>query len=572
MLAVDQQPGNISLSRNQIIWKLMAADSGGNPYTAIGVRSEVRTSGFFSIGTGDTLIVNYTEPDDSQTSITFTGAVNPSTELEIPSDEGQYTNFTEYYQAVADKIAAHHLIGPHFKLYTVFNGTGQSLWIEALEINNDWAVTFDITGLSNPSFSVHHYTTFTPTTLPDNHKVLLDIFLEENLYQSDYYKAASLEAKIDSDGNVVFDIQDILHAELKTLIGEPFVPTNNGTGPFKADVLRKYYVRYREEHDSIINATWTVSSTKKVLCGGVDQGYFSEVSFFDSLNAENSLLTWYPDGKTVSPDQPEHLAWFNYTGGVKQVVVELKTYTADSTTPTTEYKYTRAPILSVEDCEVLIVPLGYTQLGIGNTDVVKYSIQLVDASSDYTGGNTTYLSQIRNYYVDRYYYLEKRFLTYFNSFCVPETLRCVGELTKDLEVSRETSQKILTSVYQPTDKEVFQHNQQWSNPLTYRSGYLRKQEVEALQELLIFNEVYEIVDDTYFALHITDTKYRVTETRRFLHTIQFKAIKSLMPVSYYRKDPIVPTGSPDTNEFSTVLGDNAGNVLVDGAGNALGIP
>lgn len=572
MITVVSQPGNISLSRNEIILKLMAADSGGDVYAATGVRSEVRTTGFFEIPAGETLTVDYTEPDGATTSLTFTGALNPSTELEIPSDINQYINYTQYYQAVADKIAAHPQIGPYFHLYTVFNsGAGQSLWVESLEISNDWNVSFDITGLTNPNFAKYQYDTVVATTLPANHKILLDLFVEQTYLGGDFEEVVTLEGKIDTDGNVTFDLQDILHAEVLKAMGNLVPPAFDLNTPFIADNLRRYYYRYREDYDGITPVQWTTGALKYVMCGGVEQGYFAGNDFFNTLNNDNSLLTWYPSGKNVSADQPEFIAFYNHLGADKEVLIQYKYYTAESATPEIRFAYDLLN-LTVKSGETLVLPVGFSQLGLSDTSIVKYTVQCVDKASPYDSGNPTFVSELRSFYVDHSYYLEKRYLLYYNSFCLPEVLRCVGYQTKDLRVERENGRKTLPAGYGVSDHELFQYDEEWSNPLTFRSGYLSKNEVDALQELLIYNKVFEVDADGYVRLHLIDNRYKVTETRQFLHTISFRAIASVYPVNYQSDFVASPLEfASEESDYPEVLGDDSGHILIDDTGAALGI-
>ena len=78
----------------------------------------------------------------------------------------------------------------------------------------------------------------------------------------------------------------------------------------------------------------------------------------------------------------------------------------------------------------------------------------------------------------------------------------------------------------------FQYAQDFENIFTYRTGYKSRIEIEALQEMLIENQAYEIFQSGYVPLFITDKKFDITECLQFLHALQFKAVRSLKRINY----------------------------------------
>lgn len=521
MISIVQQPGDISLSRNPMIVEFLATDGSGNLYSSQGVRSELRESGTVGIKDGETLIVNWTEPNGADNSITFTAKDNPTLETEIPTKltPGIGVSVSDYWEATAEAIAAHPDIDPIFSVFHIVNtvGSSYSLWIEVKEISDDWTLTMDDSGIVIASTSVFNYSTSTGSTAPDNYKILLDVIFEESYLSNDFCRISKIELPLNDDSRAFIDLGPIIHNAVKDALPELGVPEFSSNTPYRNDVYRRYYFRYREKYDGDAE-DWANSVKKRALCGGIAQNLFANYDLFQNLKATNSLLTYYPNGKMVSEDQPEWIAWYNYDDASHQVLLQVTTWTADSDTSSVIYRLDGNGV-TVNPMEVIELPVGFTQLSLGSS-VVKYQIQVID-QADYPGTITT-LSQSRTFYVDRLPYKEKRYIMYINSFCVPETVRCLGDFKDELNISRQIMFRPLPPDYSEAAAQVWQYDQDYINRFTYRTGYLSRIEIDTLQELLIYNDAYEVFSEGYIRLHITNNRHDIYDTSEFLlaHTIQ----------------------------------------------------
>lgn len=372
---------------------------------------------------------------------------------------------------------------------------------------------------------------------PGDYKILLDIYFEPTYLSGSFESIVSLDLYIDSASEVIVDISSILHAALEEALPELQIPAFDAAVPFKADILRQFYFRYRESFEGV-SEVWTDSTNRLVLCGGISQALFAAGDFFGSLNELNSLLSWYPLSKTVSADQPEWLAWFNHTGSTNEIALQVFQYSADSSLPTSTFAFSESTLNATPN-EVVLIPCGPTQLGV-SSNTLKYVVRVVDQANT----NIT-LSQKKNFYIDRLQYRSSRFVMYLNSFHLPETLRCVGVFELALEISRQDRRRVLTDGYSPTSPETFQYDQSYQQVFTYRSGYLSKKEVESLQELLIYNKIYEVSSLGSIPLHLNEKKFRITTTGDILSSLQFKAIRSQRQLSFGLDYQLLQPGSPD---------------------------
>ncbi len=502
-LVIQQIPGAISLSRNDIIVEIIAQDASGDPYGPAGAKSVWEMNGG-PVTNGETITLSYTNEDSILTEITFTAVASPSTDTEVQ----QYVSglITDHYNEVLNKIAAHPSFSP-FMTFTGEYGLTFDLVAQADSTNSNIVVSWDVTGVANASGSTD--TAATGSTAPSGYEIVVEVFFEDTYESGTYELRATLESSHGEDGKVYFNLMNVLNDELRKSLPELMIPAFSDTDPIIHDTLRRFYIRYRENWDGITapDNAWIVDTAKLLLCGGVAKNIFADYNFFDSLDENNSLLSWYPSGKTINPDQKEWIAWYNYTGGTANVHLRVTTIDTATGAENTLDFFDLTP-LAVDANQVGLFPVGKEQLGIIG-DIQIYSVEVYESGVQSPGPR----SQQRTFNVDYNYYAQNRYLMYLNGFCCPETLRCIGEHTTNLEITRMQSEHVLAPDYSAAFDEVIQHGQDFTNYFTYRTGYLREVDMHALQELLIYNQFYEIYESGYISLKLKDRKFFISETR-----------------------------------------------------------
>lgn len=543
------EPVEIVLARNPAVLHLRSAQTvGGALYSALGVSASMSILVTDRFAAGETITVDYDEPDGTSESIEFTaaGSYDPATD-EIPDDTWAGTD-SEYWIEVATIINSHPRIAPFFTCDPVTVMGSLYIKVLARDTSAAWYVTLSNTG----GFSVATDAGSSDAT-PDNYRVLAEVFFEKTYNIGDYERVAQLEAIPATDtGWTYFDISSILAAHCRSNRSEPLVPAFGTDALALADNLRRYYIRYTEDYGSPSETQeWQYTDIKYVMDGGVSQAVHAEAGYFGYLSEKSvsdAFLTWMPDGKTIGESQPEYLAWYNYTGSDKTVTLEVVRYDVDTGAPkATLYAYEFD--LTARAYETILFPVSPDILAADlstsfATDVYKLVLRVVDASSDYEGGDPTYLSEQRTYYIDRQYYEPTRYVQYLNSFGVPECWRCTGDWTKKLAVKRELATKSLAPGYNSLASDNFQYGRTFTPGLIYRTGYLRKGEAEVLQELLLAGECYDVEAAGYIPLLITSTSFDVTGTRETLHSYQLNAQPRLDMKNFSKKQ--VTAGSADS--------------------------
>lgn len=373
---------------------------------------------------------------------------------------------------------------------------------------------------------------YTPTNLPDNYQLNVKVFFEKTYNSGTFTEIAHTESIPDENGLVPVDLQHILHkAYLESLVVDP-LPSVNTTSPYIANNLRKYYLEYAEESGNpVVTDSYTTLPTKAIIAGGIDQEVFANNDYLSLIDDTNSFLTWYPNYKKIGIDQPEYLTWYNYTGAQKGVLLEIVGYTENSTLSTI-FLFDNSGGFTAEANECVVFPINYLIGSLNASVVQKFTIRVVDGTSAYDSGSPVYLSPLRTYYVDYDYHDTVKTLLYLNSFFLPETQRMTGECKKDLQVSRQISKRTLGANYNALNKQVEQFDFDWGNVFTYRTGNIRKNEVDVLQELLIYNSSYEITEKGYRPLLIDGKRYEIYNSLEFLHNLEFSAVRALNSVNY----------------------------------------
>jgi len=524
-LTIETQPAAIALSRNPMRFQIVALDDSSERYGTTGARAWMQ----FDVETGmpdtNTVTLEWTEPSGLASAITFTAVQLPDIITEIPADHEEYATFDEYLLAIAAVFNAHPAVVPFFIAF-VDEATNR-VYIESRSDSTDWTVEF--TGSPGASITLGD-SAATSNTPPEGYAVVLDVFVERDYASGEYVHAASLTAAPNQDSEAWFDISGILHEEGLIGLPDPPLPVWGTDAPYLAPTLRNYYVRIVELNGA--ETTSELTDIKQYMLGGIAQNLFADYDFFTAMGEANSLLTWRPDARDVAVNSPEYLAWFNYTGDVAEVKLEFSFRTPSATE--TEYIYTNHGT-DVPENGILIFPVGLQtmldKLAIENDAILFYQVRVLTNDSD-PEGTVTPLSQAQGYYVDRRYYEDVRFLQYLNGFWLPETVRCTGHFAQSLQVQREDSERILSPDYTSTTAEQFQYTEDWQQYFTYHTGYMRRFDLDALQELLIFGRAFEVYETGYIPLKLRGSSWKIHETGENLYTAQIETMPALRSLNY----------------------------------------
>jgi hypothetical protein len=350
---------------------------------------------------------------------------------------------------------------------------------------------------------------YSSNTIPDGYVVTIKLYFEKTYDSGTFEIVATSKIRPDANGQVEIDLAQILDNETQATFPGPPIPAFDQDEPYVLPTYKNYYITYQEDYVDFAGSP-TTAPIKAVLYGGL----YQEADFFDAASSTNSLVGDYdiPGGKTVGPDQPEFVSWYNYTGDIKRVYIEVESVDEDGTVAISAHY--SANTIDVQPDQVITFPIGPNTLGLSATRMA-YTVQVVEQTSDIR------FSEARKYKIDVDYRRYSRYLMYLNIFGAPETLRCTGAFTEGIDMERR-----IAAVLQNNTTILRYAKQQYSADFeqlfTYRTGYLEMEEINALKDLLIHNQVYEVSADGFTAILINTNSFSYTESD-FLFSLQFAA-------------------------------------------------
>jgi hypothetical protein len=112
-----------------------------------------------------------------------------------------------------------------------------------------------------------------------------------------------------------------------------------------------------------------------------------------------------------------------------------------------------------------------------------------------------------------------------------------------VEVSRQLSEQVLAPDYVSDISQRYQYDYSIEQYFTYRTGFLSLAEMEALQELMAYNEIYEVDSNGYIPLLLEEDSFQITETRQQLHSLTLPMRPRLQPISYSGNVDIAVAGT-----------------------------
>lgn len=535
MIALLQLPSYVTLARNQNLALFRVTDPDGRAYGPRGAEARITVDTASSPGLtdGDTITLEYTSfPGAAPVTIVFTGSAAVGAN-NLPLLAG--TVDAPYMISVISKIAAHPQVAPFFTIdFPATTGTEYAIALVANDTLEDWAPTFAVVG---PSGWTVADTAALPDNTPDNHRVIVELFWEVGYLGGGFRRVAAMQPAYDRQGLVWLHLQDLFTAQWQATQATVPIPQDI-TQPTRADNLRRYYLRYTEASGNPLEYDeFQSSAVQMVMWGGVGNRYWSAGNPLDGLTDIASLLHYYPSGKPVAPRQPEWLAWYNYTGEVVTLQLELVATANDNTDEAPIILYPTTP-LTLQPGETALFPAGPQAVQVDTATVRKYTLTVQKNTGDT-------LSEPRTYWIDNLYHEDMRILQYLNSFGIPETLRCTGRLSHNLKIDRGDTRRNLDVGYFGPSRERIQWDFEGEPVYTYRSGYLPPQAVRALQELMLYNEVWEaITPGNWRAMHVLNRSMPLPETGQVLNAVEIQATPSISMGNY---DPTDIGGAYDWN-------------------------
>lgn len=369
-------------------------------------------------------------------------------------------------------------------------------------------------------------TNFDPASLPVNYRFVYRLLMEKNYMANDFELVSEHSTEPSSNGQVLFDVSELMEDAILNQFPEPPVPEFNGDFAYINTGFRRYKIEWAERLGQPPETQPFEESTIFVAyLGGISDELFSKGDFFEAVDGSNSFLSWWPNRKRLGKNQPEYLSWFNYTGAPQSVNLAIEVFRDGQ--KVIEEIVTRHNVAIVDEDFMVVFPIGPEQINLNNLgyDVSMFTVQVLN-------GLGAPLSPKRTYIVDNLFRDPEYFLMYFNGFFQPQVIRCLGQRRQDLSVNREFTSRIRQCQPNILLGNVFQSSADFDQEYLYRTGYLNKEEMEALQELLIYNYVFEITAEGYRPLLVTNSRFSAGNDLDILRSEEIQTVGALKKKAY----------------------------------------
>ena len=346
---------------------------------------------------------------------------------------------------------------------------------------------------------------------PPNHSVTMDILIEETIGAGVFMSLGSVISKVsDADNNFAFDVSATFTAYLQDIF-KPLASPIGAGHQNTADIQRRYKLNFTEKSGVTVLHT-LIMSTPKTVWYGIDS---LDVTFPPESDS-TAWITPFPLYRFVNLEKTVLISWYNWTGSAQNFVPKFELYGRDNVLLTTMLGGGAEFPASIAAGQIVTYDLG----NINFTPMYPLSIigKMVVSADDSS------LVVPMTFYNDMYTQENERMLIFRNRKGVFESMRCTGEFTQDIEVTRYES--LTTSDY-TTPQQYWGHRRQYdadlTTVLTFRTGYISKEEKTALAEMFITNDVWWLTaDNKHVPLRLLDNKFEMFDSFENLDSVTFR--------------------------------------------------
>jgi hypothetical protein len=325
-----------------------------------------------------------------------------------------------------------------------------------------------------------------------NLRFLCEVWVETTYLSGVFVNiAGELVQPADVTGRTTFDVSTLLDAYV-----QPDWPDHGQAGVQQApQCFKRFYLQHSEQWDGSPARTYTVRETHYLVYGGLDFDEYATQSYFTYLRPTvRPFLTWEPVQKEVYADQPEFL-YYHHDSLTDKTFSVVVTFTDSAGASTSAVLYAAA---GVQCFEVWRAGVGLRQLraALGPAvpaDVVAWSVTVTSSA---TGSA---FSETRYYQLSEELPAERRYFLYANSIAGINTLACVGKAKREVTFSNTVVQRSLQPKYDPAQGDAFATNVAGVPVLTANTGYLNREQLAALQDFLLSEEIRYSDTDRYRA-------------------------------------------------------------------------
>jgi hypothetical protein len=535
MIHFTKQPYACSLSKNPIAFELFADNFSAetNIYPRIVLtfsRSEIQNERYFSFD-----FINPTTGLADQ--IKFLALINPeengyhipggtATSNTLPTEE--YMADVEFHMLLNDKLTTFYTLS---RVDNVITLTAKEPIAELIPTNWYLSDTSAVSGV----FSVNSVisSVFWKAQKRTDFRLNTQVYFESVYLSGHFDLVFEGTTTVDALGKVDLDVSGIIDAEIKnTFLTPPIhleIDSSEANKARKSDVLRRYYIRVSEQWTNKQETTdWAKSDILLAHYGGVSMDDFATNHPVIHLQTTKAFLTAWPDKKRLADNQSDWLSWMNVMGFNETFQINLKVYFTDGTDESQQIGE-----IELRKWETLTIPVGYEQLAIENIQPTK-EVHAWDVSIEFSGSpivtrrmQRTQLMNVRNHT-----------LVYLNNYGVQESFYSTGYWKHGYTSKKDVATQTLRHDYLSINGQDFVFQQISRNTFTVRTGSLRSNEAEALQDVLNTAPVFLYQNQRFMPIIIEQGNFEPVDESEILQTIEMKVTKSMALKNYSNQEDL----------------------------------
>lgn len=526
-ISTNKLPVDISPAKNPVYVELMTDNmysvAGSNAYISLAFPTVCET-----VGLGFTLHLGFT-------SVSFTLAAAPDDSgLQLPVGLSTHTP-SVWIALLMLALKKNYYIAKYFNLSEQpLAGNIRFTAKEKLSI-----YTLSLGANSIPNMSQIDINAGVTPQIRSFFKIFLQILDEnDNILGEDMLEP-------DINQKVLFDISDYFIEELSSDF--VFPESSASLIIHKPNICKKYYLKYAEAFDSVIQKLETNNNNNKyyfALNAGLpfySLAVYNEntTNFLAKLAANKNFLTNQPKEKIIGKDQIEklyYLSW-RYTSG------DLRLYVKINYNDGSVHEFLKQTFVLSEMHNVYEVIVSYAQLqieAIAPTKIIEsYEVYLRSRLAD---DSIPITSETRKYVVDPQTYSEERYFIFQNSLGGFDTLRTTESFQKETNYTRHFSEILNIPAFTVKNPSIKQFSAFEEQTFKTSSGFLSRDSIEWLRDFLLSNKRYEIINGALFPIIITSENVIIREKDSHLYALEFEYKRAYRDV-FYAADPSVKKNS-----------------------------
>lgn len=535
-ITLQTYPPLVALAKNPVVFGFES----DNVVITPGVKCFLPIEFFASLAADETFTLAW-----GSNSITFTAKATPdSSGTQFKTIVGGQS-LNAWCVQTAGYLNQNYILSRDFEISP--NGT---VWINitARETGDDYTLT--LTSAQEPAKLDEGvaYVAGTTEVLQDFFSILLQTFIKDGAYMLQKFEDA---LDVYDSYNAIADISEVLKSELYSEFEWPEAAANS----FKKreHILLPYFIRYCEQYGNpLVQKALTTSGYYWALNGGVPfwkqvEYYSAGTSFWDRMQYEMNFLTWQPRTKKTDLYQAQSLYFLAWKSTLNGTLCRLKITLIASDGDTL---ITHSGDQAISYMDVFEIQVGYDRLevlydmGIWNHTVVAYEIE-VEVKA---GG--LLLSEKFHFDIDRNEYPNKRYFRFLNSLGGFDDVMTTGigefELAPERTVITCPYPKVFNTAFQ-MKKNIFISGAQ---KMKVNTGWKTKEEIDWLQDMMLSEEVYEVINGDLYPIVITSTSGpKYVDEQSPAYFMEFEYERSAHDTTY-AAGTVPPTGGDFSEDYN----------------------